>query len=224
MTQDPLAGNLAWAARRHADRDVFARQGAPSQADYLWIGCADSRFSGQELTGLAHGVIFAHSNLANLALPQDIGFLSSLQFSLEVLRVRHVVVCGHYGCEAVGAVLSAERPVLVDQWLGPVRALAWRHAQDLEAILDPATRTNRLCELNVAAQLVSLAANPLVQEVWRRGRPLTLHGWIHSAADGLLRDLETTISGSRQAMALVGGPAEPTRRRGKSRPNLDTAP
>lgn len=218
MSQDLLAGNLAWAARSHTELGVFARQVSTDQADYLWIGCADSRFSGQELTGRPHGEILAHNNLGNLASAQDIGLLSSLQFSLEVLKVGHIVVCGHYGCQAVGAVLSTDRPVLVDQWLGPVRTLAWRHAQALEAIIDPATRVNRLCELNVAAQVISLAANPLIQETWRRGRPLTLHGWIHSPTDGLLRDLETTISGLGQALALVGAPAEPPGRRSRSRP------
>jgi carbonic anhydrase len=218
MSQDLLAGNLAWAARRHADRGACAPRAATAQADCLWIGCIDSRFSGQELTGRADGEILAHNNLGNLALPQDIGLLSSLQFALEVLKVGHIVVCGHYGCQAVGAVLAAERPVLVDQWLGPVRALAWRHAQTLEAIIDPATRINQLCELNVTAQVASLAANPLIQETWRRGRSLTLHGWIHSPTDGLLRDLETTISGLGQALALVGAPAERPGRRSRSRP------
>ncbi|KQY26469.1 carbonic anhydrase [Caulobacter sp. Root1455] len=216
MSEALLADNLAWAAGRHGDRDFFTRQAAPRQAEHLWIGCACSRLSGQDLTGLPPGAIFALANLGNLALSQDIGFLSGLQYALEVLKVRHVVVCGHYGCGAMGAALSDPAPGLVDHWLAPVRALAWRHAQDLETILDPAARANRLCELNVAAQLAQLAANPLVHETWRRGQPLSLHGWIHSAADGLLRDLETSVSSPRQAMALVGGPMDQVgRRRGK---------
>lgn len=216
MSEDLLAGNLAWAADRHGDRDFFTRHAAPRQAEYLWIGCADSRLSGQDLTRLPPGAVFSHANLGNLAQPQDIGFLSSLQYALDVLKVRHVVVCGHYGCGAMSATLSNSPSGLVDHWLAPVRALAWRHAQDLETILDPAARANQLCELNVAAQLTNLAANPLVLEAWRRGQSLSLHGWVHSAADGLLRDLETSVSGPRQAMALVGGPMDQVgRRRGK---------
>lgn len=213
MSEDLLARNLVWAASRHADRDFFTRAAAARQTDYLWLGCADSRLSGQELTGLPPGTIFAHANLGNLALPQDIGFLSSLQFSLEVLKVRHVVVCGHYGCGAMCAALSDPPAGFVDHWLAPVRTLAWRHAQRLEAIIDPITRANQLCELNVAAQLANLAANRLVHDAWRRGQSLTLHGWVHSAADGLLRDQETTIRGARQAMALVGGPMPQAGRR-----------
>lgn len=220
MIQDLLAGNVAWAAGRHADRDFFPHRAAPRKADYLWIGCADSRLSAQELTGQDPGAILVHANLGNLALAHDMSLLASLQFSLETLKVRHIVVCGHYGCGAMQAALSDARTGLADHWLSPLRALAWRHAQDLEAIIDLDTRANRLCELNVAAQLANLAANHLVHDAWRRGQALSLHGWVHSAADGLLRDLETSISGPRQAMALVGGPVDQTTRRRSRRAAL----
>lgn len=206
MTEDLLTSNMAWVAGRYEDSEFFKRTAAARQTDYLWLGCADSRLTGQELTGLPPGAIFHHTNPGNLAPPLDVGFLSSLQFSLEVLKVRHVVVCGHYGCGVMAAALSNTPIDLLDRWLGPVRAQASRHAEALETIMDPGARANRLCELNVTAQLVNLAGNPLVQDAWRRGQSLTLHGWIHSAADGLLRDLETTISSLKQAMSFVGGP------------------
>ena len=215
MTEDLLTNNIAWVAGRYEDSEFFKRTAAERQTDYLWLGCADSRLSGQELTGLQPGAIFHHTNPGNLAPPLDVGFLSSLQFSLEVLKVRHVVVCGHYGCGVMAAALSNTPIDLLDRWLVPVRALASRHAEALETIIDPGARANQLCELNVTAQLVNLAGNPLVQDAWRRGQTLTLHGWVHSAADGLLRDLETTISSLKQAMSFVGGPVPeaPQRRR-----------
>lgn len=212
MTDDLLTSNIAWVADRYRDGDFFKRTAAACQAEYLWIGCADSRLSGQELTKLPPGAIVVHTNLGNLALPLDVGFLSSLQFSLEILKVRHVVVCGHYNCSAMAAALSAVPTDIVDRWLGPVRALASRHAEVLGMIMDPTARANQLCELNVAAQLANLAGNPLVHDAWRRGQSLTLHGWIHSAADGLLRDLETTISSAKQAMNFLGSPGPETRR------------
>ncbi len=214
MTEDLLTSNVAWVASRYKDSEFFRRTAAERQTDHLWLGCADSRLSGQELTDLPPGAIFHHTNPGNLAPPLDVGFLSSLQFSLEVLKVRHVVVCGHYGCGVMAAALSNAPIDLLDRWLGPVRALASRHAEALETIMDPGARANRLCELNVTAQLVNLAGNPLVQDAWRRRQPLTLHGWVHSPADGLLRDLETTISSLKQAMAFVGGlaPEAPRRR------------
>lgn len=217
MTEDLLTCNIAWAVGRHGEGDFFKRMAAARQTDYLWLGCADSRLSGQELTGLPPGAIFVHTNLGNLALPQDVGFLSSLQFSLEVLKVRHVVVCGHYGCGAMAAALSHTPADLVDRWLGPVRDLARHHARDLETIIDPTARANQLCELNVAAQLANLAGNPLIQDAWRRGQSLTLHGWVHSSADGLLRDLEITISGLKQAINWVDGPVQEARRRRSAR-------
>ena len=215
MTQGVFGRNLAWAAARaRDDRTFFTRLAAQEAPDYLWIGCADSHLPAHDLTGLAPGELFVHRNLANLAPAQDANFLSVLQYALEVLKVRHVVVCGHYGCGGVRAAMSGERHGLVDHWLQPVRSLFWRHAEDLDAILDLETRVNHLCEHNVVEQIGGLAGNPLVHDAWRRGQPLTLHGWIYSIHDGLLRDLETTVCDLHQARALIGAPAasEPRRK------------
>ena len=218
MTQALFRRNLAWAAARaRDDRDFFPRLAAQDAPDYLWIGCADSHLPAHDLTGLAPGELFVHRNLANLAPAQDASFLSVLQYALEILKVRHVIVCGHYGCGGVRTALSGERHGLVDHWLQPVRSLFWRHAEELEPILDIETRVNHLCERNVVEQVVSLAGNPLVHDAWRRGQPLTVHGWIYSIHDGLLRDLETTVGDLHQARALIGAPASADPRRKPAR-------
>ncbi|WP_310541026.1 carbonic anhydrase [Phenylobacterium sp.] len=220
MTQGVFRRNLTWAAARaREDRDFFPGLAAQEAADYLWIGCADSHLPAHDLTGLAPGELFVHRNLANLAPVQDANFLAVLQYALEVLKVRHVVVCGHYGCGAVRTAVSGERHGLVDNWLQPVRSLFWRHAEVLDAILDVETRLNHLCERNVVEQVGGLAGNPLVHDAWRRGQPLTLHGWIYSIHDGLLRDLETTVCDLHQARALIGAPAgsDPRRKPARTR-------
>ncbi len=220
MTGGLFGRNLAWAAARaRDDRTYFPDLAAQEAPDYLWIGCADSHLPAHELTGLAPGELFVHRNLANLAPAQDANFLAVLQYALEVLKVRHVIVCGHYGCGGVRTALSNERHGLVDHWLQPVRSLFWRHAEALEAILDGETRVNHLCERNVIEQVISLAGNPLVHDAWRRGQPLTVHGWIYSIHDGLLRDLETTVGDLQQARILIGAPAtvEPRRKPARTR-------
>lgn len=218
MIQRVFRRNLAWAAARaRDDRNFFASLAAQEAPDYLWIGCADSHLPAHDLTGLAPGELFVHRNLANLAPAQDANFLSVLQYALEVLKVRHVVVCGHYGCGGVRAAVSGERHGLVDHWLQPVRSLFWRHAEELDAILDVETRLNHLCERNVVEQVGGLAGNPLVHDAWRRGQPLALHGWIYSIHDGLLRDLETTVCDLHQARALIGAPVATDPRRKPSR-------
>lgn len=132
-----------------------------------------------------------------------------LQFAVEVLKVRHVIVCGHYGCGGVRAALTGERHGLIDHWLQPVRALCCRHAEHLDAIVDFEARVNDVCERNVLAQVASVAANPFVQDAWRRGQPLAIHGWRYSIQDGLLRDLETTVDSPETAFPLLYGPSEP---------------
>jgi carbonic anhydrase len=220
VTQALFRRNLAWAAARaRDDRNYFPDLAAQEAPDYLWIGCADSHLPAHDLTGLAPGQLFVHRNLANLAPAQDSNFLSVLQYALEVLKVRHVIVCGHYGCGGVRAALSGARHGLVDHWLQPVRSLFWRHAEELEAILDVEARVNHLCEHNVIEQVISLAGNPLAHDAWRRGQPLAVHGWIYSIHDGLLRDLETTVTDLHQARALAGAPTggEPRRKAARTR-------
>ncbi len=195
MIDNLLDANLRWAATKtRMDPDYFRRLARLQAPDYLWVGCSDSRVPANEIVGLDPGELFVHRNIANLAPPQDINFLSVLQYAVEVLKVRHVIVCGHYGCGGVRAAMTRRRQGLIDHWLQPVRRLAHERADELRLIEDPEMRANRLCECNVAAQVEAIAANPFVRDAWRRGQPLTVHGWIYSIQDGLLRDLEVSVS------------------------------
>ncbi|MFZ5671117.1 MAG: carbonic anhydrase [Pseudomonadota bacterium] len=209
MIGDLFENNLRWAASRvRADPEYFRRLAGQQNPEYLWIGCSDSRVPANEIVGLDPGELFVHRNVANLAPPQDANFLSVLQFAVEVLKVRHVIVCGHYGCGGVRAAMAGRRLGLIDHWLQPVHGLYCRHAPELESIADFDARVNDMCERNVLAQVVSLAGNPFVQDAWRRGQPLAVHGWLYSIQDGLLRDLETTIESPASAEALLRqGPA-----------------
>jgi carbonic anhydrase len=194
VIEDLFSNNLRWAAAKNrVDPEYFRRLAAQQAPEYLWIGCADSRVPANEIVGLESGELFVHRNVANLAPPQDANFLSVLQFAVEVLKVRHVIVCGHYGCGGVRAAMSNERHGLIDHWLQPVRSLYKARAVELDAIADEESRVNHLCEHNVAAQVEAIAANPFVEDAWRRGQPLSIHGWIYSIQDGLLRDLETSV-------------------------------
>jgi carbonic anhydrase len=186
--------NLRWAAgRTRMDPEYFRRLAAQQGPEYLWIGCSDSRVPANEIVGLDPGELFVHRNVANLAPPQDANFLSVLQFAVEILKVRHIIVCGHYGCGGVRAAVSGQRHGLIDHWLQPVACLCRRDAAELARIFDEDARVNLVCERNVLAQVASLAENPFVHDAWDRGQSLSIHGWIYSIQDGLLRDLETTI-------------------------------
>jgi len=195
MIDNLLDANLRWAATKtRMDADYFRRLARLQEPEYLWVGCSDSRVPANEIVGLDPGELFVHRNIANLASPQDINFLSVLQYAVEVLKVRHIIVCGHYGCGGVRAALTRRRQGLIDHWLQPVRRLAHERAGELRLIEDPEMRANRLCECNVVAQVEAVAANPFVRDAWRKGQSLTVHGWVYSIQDGLLRDLEVSVS------------------------------
>lgn len=170
--------------------------------EYLWIGCSDARVPANEVVSLDPGELFVHRNVANLALPQDANFLSVLQFALEVLKVRHVIVCGHYGCGGVRAALSGKRHGLIDHWLSPIRTIYENDVERFNRIVDFEARVNAVCEENVLAQVCELASNPFVLDAWARGQKLAVHGWIYSIKDGLIRNLETTVSGRKSAAQL----------------------
>jgi len=205
--------NLRWAAgRTRMDPEYFRRLASQQGPEYLWIGCSDSRVPANEIVGLDPGELFVHRNVANLAPPQDANFLSVLQFAVEILKVQHIIVCGHYGCGGVRAAVSGQRHGLIDHWLQPVACLCRRDSVELDGILDFDARVNLVCERNVLAQVESLADNPFVRDAWGRGQPLSIHGWIYSIQDGLLRDLETTIESVADATGR--GPPAPKARRG----------
>jgi carbonic anhydrase len=193
------ANNRAWAERMCSDDPGFfsrlERQQAP---EYLWIGCSDSRVPANEIVGLDPGELFVHRNVANLASPQDANYLSVLQFAVDVLKVKHIIVVGHYGCGGVSAAVDGKRRGLVDHWLHPIRETYHEHRPELDAISDRRDRLNRLCELNVIRQAKNVASDVFVHEAWERGQELYVHGWVYSLSNGLVRDLNVTVSGAEK--------------------------
>ncbi len=190
------ANNRAWAARKvAADAGFFKRLERQQAPQYLWIGCSDSRVPANEIVGLDPGELFVHRNVANLAPPQDANYLSVLQFAVDVLKVRHILVVGHYGCGGISAAVDGKRRGLVDHWLHPIRELYHEHRRALERIPDMQARNNRLCEFNIVRQVRNVASDVFVQEAWARGQELAVHGWVYSLSDGLVTDLDVTVSG-----------------------------
>ena len=197
------ANNRAWAARMISrDADFFTRLRGQQTPDYLWIGCSDSRVPATQIVDLDPGQIFVHRNVANLAPPQDANYLSVLQFAVEVLKVKHIMVVGHYGCGGVSAAVDGKRRGLVDHWLHPIREVYREHVHELDAILDPDARLNRLCELNVIRQAKNVASDIIVQSAWARAQDVCVHAWIYSLTSGLVTDLGVTISGPKQIERL----------------------
>jgi carbonic anhydrase len=189
------AKNRAWSQRKvSADPDFFRRLERQQAPQYLWIGCADSRVPATEIVDLDPGEMFVHRNIANLAPPQDANYLSVLQYAVDVLKVKHVIVVGHYGCGGVAAAVDGQRRGLIDHWLHPIREVYDQHRAALEAIADPRARLDRLCELNVLRQVRNVATDVFVQEAWARGQDLSVHGWVYGLADGVVRDLDATIA------------------------------
>jgi carbonic anhydrase len=194
MLDDLKTNNRRWAQRKTADDPSFFRRLEGQQApEYLWIGCSDSRVPANEIVGLDPGELFVHRNVANLAPPQDANYLSVLQFAVDVLKVKHIIVVGHYGCGGVAAAVDGKRRGLVDHWLHPIREIDKQHRAELDAITDPHARLNRLCELNIMHQVRNVVADVFVQDAWARGQPLSVHGWVYSISNGLIADLGVTV-------------------------------
>ena len=188
--------NRAWARSKVAtDADFFRRLERQQLPQYLWIGCSDSRVPANEIVGLDPGELFVHRNVANLAPPQDANYLSVLQFAVDVLKVKHILVVGHYGCGGISAAVDGKRRGLVDHWLHPIRELYREYRRTLEELPDLNARMDRLCELNVIRQVGNVASDVFVQEAWARGQELSVHGWVYSLANGLVTDLHVTVSG-----------------------------
>lgn len=187
--------NVAWAQQKtKADPDFFRRLAEQQRPRYLWIGCSDSRITANDVLGLDPGEVFVHRNIANVVHTSDMNTLTVLEFALEHLEIEHIIVCGHYGCGGIERVLTGERSALVDYWLQPIVMLHHTHRTVFDKISDPRARLDRLCEINVELQLRRVAMTPIVENTWRRGRPLHLHGWIYGIEDGLLRALGEPIS------------------------------
>jgi carbonic anhydrase len=195
--EDLKAKNKTWAAGKvAADPGFFKRLEGQQAPEYLWIGCADSRVPANDIVGLDPGELFVHRNVANLAPPQDANYLSVLQFAVDVLKVKHILVVGHYGCGGVAAAVDGKRRGLVDHWLHPIREVHHCHRHELDALPDEKARWDRLVELNVIRQVRNVASDVFVQDAWRRGQPLSVHGWVYTLGTGLVTDLNVTVAGA----------------------------
>jgi len=196
--------NRAWAAEMiRRDREFFSRLSELQSPEYLWIGCSDSRVPANEIVGLAPGELFVHRNVANVVVHADLNCLSAIQYAVEVLRIRHIIVCGHYGCGGVLAALRDERLGLADNWLRHVQDVRWKHRAQIEALETEPKRHRRLCELNVIEQVVNVSQTTVVREAWGRGDTLAVHGWIYSLQDGLLRDLKMCVTAEAEIAACA---------------------
>lgn len=187
--------NRAW-AQKMLDRDphffeTLAGQQAPQ---YLWIGCSDSRVPANEIIGLLPGEVFVHRNVANVVVHTDLNCLSVIQYAIEVLQVKHVIVCGHYGCGGVGAAMQNKEFGLIDNWLRHIKDVYKKNDSELNGIEDEHARFDRFCELNVIQQVYNVCHTTIVQRAWRRGQELSVHGWIYGLRDGLINDLKVTIT------------------------------
>lgn len=197
--QECFDANREWAESiRERDPGFFERLLAAQRPDLLWIGCSDSRLPPNQVIGRLPGEIFVHRNVGNVVVHTDVNCLSVLQYGIEVLGVRHVVVCGHYGCGGVRAAMSGAPLGLIDNWLRHIRDVYMANRAELDAIADSAAREARMCELNVAAQVANVCHTTIVQDAWRRGQPLAIHGWIYALSDGLLRDLGLVVESAEQ--------------------------
>jgi carbonic anhydrase len=194
--EDLLHANATWSQERiAADPDYFRRLVALQAPEFLWIGCSDSRVPANVITGLEPGEVFVHRNVANLVYPADLNCMTVLEFAVETLQVKHIIVCGHYGCGGVRAVLDGSQHGLAEHWLAPVRDLYREHHDDLARLADEEARVDRVCELNVIAQVKSVCESPIVKKARRRNGLPTVHGWIYRLSDGRLADLDCVPSG-----------------------------
>jgi carbonic anhydrase len=194
-----LEQNRDWAEKvRREDPDFFKRLSRQQAPKYLWIGCSDSRVPANQITGLAPGEVFVHRNIANVVVHADLNCLSVIQFAVDVLRVEHILVVGHYGCGGVHAALTGQRVGLADNWLRHVADVAEKHSERLRACELEALRHARLCELNVIEQTRNVCLSTIVQDAWRRGQSLSVHGWVYSLLDGRVRELGMDVDGNEE--------------------------
>lgn len=192
-----FVNNRAWAESMTArDPEFFSRLATQQQPKYLWIGCADSRVPANEIVGLPPGGVFVHRNIANVVVHTDLNCLSVIQYAVDVLRVEHIIVTGHYGCGGVRAALEGGNNGLIDNWLRHIQDVADVNAAELDRLASEDERAHRLCELNVLAQVQNVARTTAVRDAWEQGQEIAVHGWIYDLRDGHLRDLGTTLTNS----------------------------
>ena len=193
--------NSAWAAEiTRRDPDFFNALSSQQAPAHLWIGCSDSRVPANEIVGLLPGEMFVHRNVANVVVHGDLNCLSVIQYAVDVLRVRHIIVCGHYGCGGVLSALRDDKLGLVDNWLRHVQDVRWKHQDQLDELHTQAEQHDRLCELNVVEQVVNVAQTTVVRDAWSRNQPVAVHGWVYGLRDGLLRDLGMVITSAEELL------------------------
>lgn len=201
--QHLFESNRAWAESIEKDNPgFFSRLAAQQRPQYLWIGCSDSRVPANEIVGLMPGELFVHRNVANLVIHTDMNCLSVLQYAVDILQIQHIIVCGHYGCGGIRTSMERHPHGLIDNWLRHIQDIHRRRREELAAITDLNARCDRLCEMNVIEQSANLCHTTVVQEAWARGQHITIHGWIYSIANGLLRDLGVCLSSRADVRAL----------------------
>ncbi len=193
--EDLIEKNRRWSQRMHEKNPrFFADLAAQQKPEYLWIGCSDSRVAANTIVGLMPGEVFVHRNVANLVVHTDMNCLSVIQFAVEVLNVKHIIVCGHYGCGGVIAAMDGQGHGLIDNWLRHIQDIADLHSDVLDSFSDVDEKMDRLCELNVAKQVMNVCETTMVSDAWRRGQSLTVHGWIYGLKDGLIRDQDISVA------------------------------
>ena len=195
--------NRAWASRiRERDPDFFSKLSQQQLPGYLWIGCSDSRVPANEIVGLLPGELFVHRNIANLVVHTDLNCLSVMQFAIDILKVRHIIVCGHYRCSGVQAALRRERLGLSDNWLRHVQDVRQKYEESLASMGSDVAAADRLCELNVLEQVANVCYTSMARDAWERGQQLAVHGWIYGIEDGLLKDLNVTVANYDEVAAV----------------------
>ncbi len=195
--------NREWAEGiKEKDPQFFARLSKQQAPEYLWIGCSDSRVPANQIVGLLPGEIFVHRNIANLVVHTDLNCLSVIQYAVEVLKVRHIIVCGHYGCGGVKAAMENKDHGLIDNWLRHIKDVRSLHRSELNSLRNESDRYSRLCELNVVEQVFNVCKTSIVRNSWKNGQELSVHGWIYGIADGILKDLDITVMNEDEAREI----------------------
>ena len=188
--------NRKWAEKvKESDPDFFQKLSRQQNPEYLWIGCSDSRVPSNQIVGMLPGEIFVHRNIANLVVPSDLNCLSVIQYAVEVLKIKHIIVCGHYGCGGVKAAMEKDEHGLIDNWLHHIRDVYRAHNTEIDAIDDPSSKLDKMCELNVIEQVANVCNTTIVRNAWKSGQELSVHGWIYSIENGILQDLNVCVTG-----------------------------
>ncbi len=188
--------NRKWAEKvKESDPDFFRKLSRQQKPEYLWIGCSDSRVPSNQIVGMLPGEIFVHRNIANLVVPSDLNCLSVIQYAVEVLKIKHIIVCGHYGCGGVKAAMEKDEHGLIDNWLHHIRDVYRAHNTEIDALEDDSSKLDKMCELNVIEQVANVCNTTIVRNAWKSGQELSVHGWIYSIENGILQDLDVCVTG-----------------------------